>query len=107
MKTRISLIAAFLLSESSASAQPRSPSPAPPTTGPARCAPRWPARETATRLTRPRSGTILLTSGELLVSNSITILGPGPANLAVDGNFPNTTNRVFHITPAVTVSISS
>src|SRR5262245_24260687 len=32
------------------------------------------------------SGTILLTSGELVVSNSVTILGPGPANLAVDGN---------------------
>jgi hypothetical protein len=51
------------------------------------------------------SGTILLTSGELLVSNSVTITGPG--NLAVDGNFPNTTNRVFHITNAVTVAISS
>jgi hypothetical protein len=32
------------------------------------------------------SGTILLTSGALLVSNNVTILGPGPANLAVDGN---------------------
>src|SRR5205809_7481221 len=34
-------------------------------------------------------GSIILTSGELLVSNSVTILGPG--NLAVDGNFPNAT----------------
>src|SRR5438067_8122538 len=32
------------------------------------------------------TGTILLTSGELLVTNSVTILGPGPASLAVNGN---------------------
>ena len=38
------------------------------------------------------SGTILLTSGELLVSKSVTILGPGPAILAVDGN---AASRVF------------
>ena len=50
------------------------------------------------------SGTILLTSGELVVSNSVTILGPGPATLAVDGN---AASRVFNITNAVTVSISS
>ena len=53
------------------------------------------------------SGTIFLTSGELLVTNSLTILGPGPATLAVNGNFPNTTNRVFHIINSVTASISS
>src|SRR2546427_7473565 len=40
------------------------------------------------------SGTILLTSGELLVSNSVTIVGPSPANLAVDGN---AASRVFYI----------
>src|SRR5215471_20841848 len=34
------------------------------------------------------TGTILLTSGELLVTNSVTILGAGPANLAVNGNAP-------------------
>jgi hypothetical protein len=52
------------------------------------------------------SGTILLTTGELVVSNSLTIVGPGPANLAVDGNFPNTTNRVFHVQGGVTAAIS-
>src|SRR5262245_65711855 len=35
------------------------------------------------------SGTILLTSGQLLVTKSVTILGPGPGNLAVNGNYPN------------------
>ena len=53
------------------------------------------------------SGTIALTSGELLVTNSVDILGPGPANLAVDGNFPNTTNRVFHIAQSNIVTIAS
>ena len=32
------------------------------------------------------SGTILLTSGSIPVTNSVTIPGPGPATLAVDGN---------------------
>ncbi|HUJ11119.1 MAG TPA: choice-of-anchor Q domain-containing protein [Verrucomicrobiae bacterium] len=50
------------------------------------------------------SGTILLTSGELLVSNSVTILGPGPANLAVDGNFAS---RVFHIAQSNVVAIAN
>src|SRR3989442_527966 len=40
------------------------------------------------------TGTITLTSGELLVSNSVSILGSLPVNLNVYG----TTNRVFHIT---------
>src|SRR5437667_7100777 len=44
------------------------------------------------------TGTILLTSGELLVPNSVTICGPGPANLAVDGN---AASRVFHISGGV------
>src|SRR5918996_232074 len=35
------------------------------------------------------TGTITLTTDELLVNDSITILGPGAANLAVDGNFDN------------------
>src|ERR1041385_3746249 len=43
------------------------------------------------------TGTIRLTSGELVVGKNLAILGPGPAVLAVDGNAPNTTNRVFHI----------
>ena len=49
------------------------------------------------------SGTITLTSGELLVNDSITISGPGAANLAVDGN---TDIRVFHVSPGKTVTIS-
>src|SRR5215469_490574 len=39
------------------------------------------------------SGTILLTSGELQITHDVTINGPGPANLAVNGN---ATSRVFH-----------
>jgi hypothetical protein len=49
------------------------------------------------------SGTILLTNGELLVTNSISILGPG-RSLAVDGN---AASRVFHIGAGVTVTITS
>jgi hypothetical protein len=49
------------------------------------------------------TGTITLTSGELLVSNSVTIAGPGPSNLAVDGN---AASRVFHTGLNTTVSIS-
>jgi hypothetical protein len=52
------------------------------------------------------SGTITLTSGELSITNGVSINCPGRANLAIDGNFPNTTNRVFQITNATTVSIS-
>ncbi len=56
------------------------------------------------------SGTITLTTGELPITNSLTIIGPGPANLAIDGNFPSKTNRVFQIykefTSGVTVMIS-
>ncbi len=50
------------------------------------------------------TGTITLTSGELLVNDSITISGPGAANLAVDGN---TDSRVFHVSPGKTVTISA
>ena len=49
------------------------------------------------------TGTIGLTSGELLVAGSITISGPGAENLAVDGNKQS---RVFHITSGQTVAIS-
>jgi predicted outer membrane repeat protein len=52
------------------------------------------------------SGTVVLTSGELLVTKSITMLGPGPGNLAVNGNYPNTTNRVFYIKPGLVVTIT-
>src|SRR4029077_16305237 len=49
------------------------------------------------------TGTIGLTSGELLVAGSITISGPGAANLALNGN---NQSRVFHITSGQTVTIS-
>ena len=49
------------------------------------------------------SGTILLTTGELLVSKSVTILGPGPGTLAVDGN---AASRVFHISPSREVTLT-
>ncbi len=48
------------------------------------------------------SGTILLMSGELLVTTNVTILGPGPANLAVNGN---ANGRVFHITAGTLVFV--
>ena len=50
------------------------------------------------------SGTITLTTGELLVTNSVTILGPGVTNLAVNGN---AASRVFHIGSGTTVTIAS
>ena len=49
------------------------------------------------------TGTIGLTSGELLVDHNITISGPGAENLAVNGNAKST---VFHIAPGETVTIS-
>ena len=49
------------------------------------------------------TGTIGLTSGELLVARNITISGPGAENLAVNGNGKTT---VFHIAPGETVTIS-
>src|SRR5262245_23284630 len=52
------------------------------------------------------SGAITLTTGQLSVTNSVTILGPGANILAVNGNFPNTTNRVFYISPGLTVTIA-
>src|SRR2546427_4146149 len=52
------------------------------------------------------TGTITLTSGQLIITTSLNINGPGPTNLAIDGNFPNTTNRVLLVMNGVTVSIS-
>ncbi len=49
------------------------------------------------------TGTITLTSGELLVNHSIEISGPGSASLAVNGNG---SHRVFHVSSAQTVTIS-
>src|ERR1700746_497004 len=43
----------------------------------------------------PVTGTIGLTSGELLVDKAITISGPGTENLAVNGNAKS---GVFHVT---------
>jgi hypothetical protein len=50
------------------------------------------------------TGTIGLTSGELLVDKSITISGPGAANLAVDAN---ANSRVLNIGSGRTVTISA
>ncbi len=49
------------------------------------------------------TGTIGLTSGELLVNKVLTISGPGAENLAVNGKAKST---VFHIAPGETVTIS-
>src|SRR5437870_2586206 len=49
------------------------------------------------------AGTIILTSGELLVTNSVDIISPGPNLLAVNGN---AASRVFHIGSNTVVSIS-
>jgi len=53
------------------------------------------------------TGTITLMPGminfaQLVVDKSVTILGPGPANLTVDANH---LSRVFHVTPGHTVTI--
>jgi hypothetical protein len=50
------------------------------------------------------TGTIRLTTGELLINNDVTILGPGAGKLAVDGS---ATSRVFHIGTNFSASISS
>lgn len=47
---------------------------------------------------------ITLTSGELVVSSAVSILGPGPSSLLVDGNHQS---RIFHVAAsnaAVTIS---
>jgi hypothetical protein len=49
------------------------------------------------------SGIITLTSGELLITNDLTIPGPGAANLAISGNHAS---RVFGIGSNALVSIS-
>ena len=50
------------------------------------------------------SGTITLTSGQLEISDDLTITGPGAASLAISGN---NQSRVFQIDASSTVSISS
>ena len=49
------------------------------------------------------SGSIMLTTGELLVDKSISVSGPGSGNLAVDGN---ANSRVFYVSSGTTVTIS-
>jgi len=49
------------------------------------------------------TGTITLTSGELLIDKNITISGPGAQSLAVDGN---DNSPLFHIASGQTVTIS-
>lgn len=50
------------------------------------------------------TGTITLTSGELVITNSLTISGPGATNLAISGN---SASRVFNIRdPGAAVTIS-
>jgi hypothetical protein len=49
------------------------------------------------------SGTITLTSGELAISQNLTITGPGAGIITVSGN---NASRVFEVVPAVTVAIS-
>ena len=45
----------------------------------------------------------MLSTGELLLNQSVTVVGPGQNVLAVDGN---AASRVFHVTNGVTVAIS-
>lgn len=49
------------------------------------------------------SGTITLTSGELLITDDVTINGPGIFSIIVSGN---NSSRVFEVGSAVTVTIS-
>src|SRR5438105_812688 len=46
------------------------------------------------------TGTITLTNGELLITNDLAILGPGPTNLVISGNF---SNRVFEVASGANV----
>jgi len=50
--------------------------------------------------------TVTLTSGELVVADSITISGPGPTLLAVSRNSQSPNFRILHIQPDHTVAIS-
>lgn len=49
------------------------------------------------------SGTIALSDGELAIEKNVTIVGPGPGQLTVDGQFDS---RVFYIAPGSVVTIS-
>ncbi len=49
------------------------------------------------------NGTIVLTSGELLTTNSLTIVGPGATNLTISGNL---TSRHFNLAEGTTSRIA-
>ena len=49
------------------------------------------------------TGTITLTTGELLVNKNVTLNGPGSDHLTVDGNHAS---RVFHVSGGVTATIA-
>jgi hypothetical protein len=48
-------------------------------------------------------GTIILTSGELVIDKDLTIVGPGSANLVISGNHAS---RILKINSSVSVSVS-
>ena len=48
------------------------------------------------------TGTITLTSGQILIDKNLTIIGPGSSNLAIDGN---NNDRIFYISLNRTVTI--
>src|SRR5580765_1216430 len=49
-------------------------------------------------------GVIYLTTGELVISHNLAILGSGPASIELDGN---RSSRVFTVYPFTTVNISN
>ena len=51
------------------------------------------------------TGTIGLTSAELVIDKNITVSGPGPDMLAVSGALSNMQFRIFHVTASRTVNI--
>lgn len=51
----------------------------------------------------PAGGNITLTSGELLITNDLTLVGPGATNLTISGN---TNSRIFEIGSNANVCIS-
>lgn len=52
----------------------------------------------------PSSGTITLTSGELVITNSLTFAGPGATNLSISGN---NSSRVLNITRSDAIIVIS
>lgn len=52
------------------------------------------------------TGTVSLTSSELLVSNSVTILGSGPSHFTITGNLLGPNQRAVHVLNDVTVTLA-